>query len=111
MLFRSAFEGYRSPLTPDQEEEYHQSRLTVHQEQMLEHWGYPYVMEEFRFHITLTEPLLDDAEREAVMGALKKLVAPLLGQRIAVRELTILHQEARRQPMSVIARIPFGRTQ
>ena len=106
-----AFEGFRQPLTPDQESEYHQSRLTVHQEQMLEHWGYPYVMEEFRFHITLTEPLLDDAEREVVMQALQKLAAPLLGHRIAVREFTIFHQTARRQPMSVIARIPFGRTQ
>ena len=106
-----AFEGYRQPLTQDQEEEYQQSRLTVHQEQMLEHWGYPYVMEEFRFHITLTEPLEDDAERQAVMTALKKLAAPLIGHRVAVRELTIFHQPGRRQPMSVIARFPFGRAQ
>lgn len=103
------FEGYRRPLTKDQEDEYKQSRLTVHQEQMLEHWGYPYVMEEFRFHITLTEPLLDHDEREAVLEALKKLAAPLLARRIAVRELTVFHQPGYRQPMSVVARIPFGR--
>jgi putative phosphonate metabolism protein len=104
-----AFEGFRQPLTPDQEEEYLNNRLTVHQEQMLEHWGYPYVMEEFRFHITLTEPLIDETERQLVMDALTRLAAPLIGQRIAVHELTVFGQPARRQPMSVIARIPFGR--
>ena len=104
-----ALEGFRLPLTADQEEEFQSNRLTVHQEQMLEHWGYPYVMEEFRFHITLTEPLLDEAERTAVLAALTRLAAPLLGQRIAVRELTIVCQQGRRQPMSLIARIPFGR--
>jgi len=38
--------------------------LTARQEALLERWGYPYVMEEFRFHMTLTGKLSNsEAER------------------------------------------------
>ena len=103
------FEGFRQALREDQQEEEKRNKLTVHQEQMLEHWGYPYVMEEFRFHITLTEPLLDATERTAVMRALTHLVAPLLGESLPVREIAVFSQQTRALPMSLVARTPFGR--
>ena len=40
------------------------SGLTDRQEALLTQWGYPYVMEEFRFHITLTGAL-DPAHLDA----------------------------------------------
>lgn len=44
---------------PDAEElaRRRKARLTPAQDQLLQRWGYPYVMEEFRFHMTLTGPL------------------------------------------------------
>lgn len=104
-----AFEGFRTPLSKQQEDDYKLNKLTVHQEQMLEHWGYPYVMEEFRFHISLTDRIDTDAERDSVMELLTALARPVLGQPILIRDLVVFAQDAFGQPMRVIERIPFGR--
>ncbi len=104
------FEAFRQPLTSEQEKRYQQSRLTVHQEQMLEHWGYPYVMEEFRFHITLTEPLADDRECNEILEALREHAGPILGRAIPLREICVFRETSFEEPMTIIARFPFGRT-
>ncbi|MGE3474785.1 MAG: DUF1045 domain-containing protein [Rhodospirillaceae bacterium] len=105
-----AFEGFRTPLSTRQEDDYKLNKLTVHQEQMLEHWGYPYVMEEFRFHISLTDRIDDDDERDAVMGLLTKLAHPVLGQPLRIRDIVVFAQDALGQPMKPLERIPFGRS-
>jgi hypothetical protein len=104
-----AFDGYRRALTPDQEEVFRKNRLTVHQEQMLEHWGYPYVNEEFDFHISLTDPIPDERERHRVKDVLEGIAAPVLRKPLIMRELAVFKQNGTQESMSVIARIPFGR--
>lgn len=104
-----AFEGFRTPLSKQQEEDYKLNKLTVHQEQMLEHWGYPYVMEEFRFHISLTDRIDDDDERQAVMDLLTKFAQPVVGQAIRIRDLVVFSQDGIGSPMKPLERIPFGR--
>tara|TARA_B100000513_G_scaffold61772_1_gene24140 strand:+ start:156 stop:875 length:720 start_codon:yes stop_codon:yes gene_type:complete len=51
--------------------------LTPRQDAHLETWGYPYVMEDFRFHMTLTDRLDDDIALrfQAVLDAIFKPVA------------------------------------
>jgi len=105
-----AFEGYRTPLSKEQQDDYKLNKLTVHQEHMLEHWGYPYVMEEFRFHMSLTDRIDDEAERDATMALLKTLAAPVLGHPILVRDIVVFAQDSYGQPMRPIERIPFGRS-
>ena len=104
-----AFEAFRVPLSGQQLENFKQNKLTVHQEQMLDHWGYPYVMEEFRFHISVTDRIDDNQEREDVMAALEILAASVLGKPIVVRDLTVFGQAGPDEPMVAIERIPFGR--
>lgn len=104
-----AFEGFRTPLSQEEQNEYKLNKLTVHQEQMLEHWGYPYVMEEFRFHMSLTDRIDDDAERDAVMTLLSNLAKPVLGKPILVRDIVVFAQGSRNEHMKAIERIPFGR--
>jgi hypothetical protein len=103
-----AFEGFRMPLTAAEEDAYHKNRLTVHQEQMLEHWGYPYVMEEFRFHMTLTDPIPDERERNAVLEALRDHAAPILSKPIPLRSLTVVSSSDMTAPMTALATFPFG---
>jgi len=105
-----AFEVYRSPLSDEQIVGYRANKLTVHQDSMLVHWGYPYVMEEFRFHISLTERIDDIAERRAVLQSVTELAKPLAGKAITIRDIAVFHQPARDEPMTIIERIPFGRT-
>ena len=104
-----AFEAYRSPLSDDQVAVYRSNKLTVHQDSMLVHWGYPYVMEEFRFHISLTERIDDIAERRAMMLAVTELAKPLADKPIVIRDLALFFQEDRDAPMTILERFPFGR--
>ncbi|QJF52515.1 DUF1045 domain-containing protein [Roseobacter ponti] len=48
---------FRAPPTVQELEKRRRSRLSEQQEANLSRWGYPYVLEEFRFHMTLTGPL------------------------------------------------------
>ncbi|SLN61292.1 2',5' RNA ligase family [Roseivivax jejudonensis] len=64
------------------------ARLSERQEALLARWGYPYVMEEFRFHVTLTGPLPPE-ERDATHDALAAWIAPVLPAPFAVTSLAL----------------------
>ena len=66
----------RAPLTQDDLARRRQSRLSDAQDALLERWGYPYVMDEFRFHMTLTGTV-KDADRPEVINALNSALPPL----------------------------------
>jgi putative phosphonate metabolism protein len=59
---------FRAPLTEHDRARRNPSKLTPRQRDHLEQWGYPYVFEEFRFHMTLTGRL--DAERRGPVLAM-----------------------------------------
>jgi putative phosphonate metabolism protein len=50
----TVFDSFRPPLSPDDRARRNPDKLTERQRDYLDRWGYPYVMEEFRFHMTLT---------------------------------------------------------
>lgn len=52
------------------------ARLSARQEALLLAWGYPYVMEEFRFHLTLSGRL-PEADRSAWMETARNHLPPL----------------------------------
>ena len=70
--------------------------LTARQESHLQEWGYPYVMEEFQFHLTLTGSLRseDRATRTAIRLAAQQWFAPLIENGMAVDALTWFAQDA-----------------
>ena len=49
-----AFDPFRAPLSPEDRARRNPDKLTPRQRDYLDRWGYPYVFEEFRFHMTLT---------------------------------------------------------
>jgi putative phosphonate metabolism protein len=57
------FDAFRAPLSEQDRERRNPAMLTPRQREYLDCWGYPYVFEEFRFHMTLTGRL--DAGRRA----------------------------------------------
>jgi len=66
-----AFEPFRAPLIAADRERRLKSPLTERQIDYLDRFGYPYVHEEFRFHMTLSGPLHSD-DREAMLGILSE---------------------------------------
>jgi putative phosphonate metabolism protein len=73
----AAFDGFRRPPDADELARRRAQRLTPAQEANLARWGYPYVMDEFRLHFTLTSRLAA-AERAPLIGWLERYFAPAL---------------------------------
>lgn len=66
------FDRLRAPLSAADRERRLESKLTPHQIELMDQRGYPYVLDEYRFHMTLTGALLDNmhnAFREALEHA------------------------------------------
>ncbi|MCT8162015.1 DUF1045 domain-containing protein [Pseudoruegeria sp. SHC-113] len=83
------FDGFRAPPGEAELARRRQASLSPAQEALLERWGYPYVMDEFRFHLTLTGPLPPE-DADSVRLALDPITAPLLPVPFIVDELTLL---------------------
>ena len=61
---------FRAPLTEAEVARRNPDRLSPRQRALLDRWGYPYVFDEFQFHMTLTDAL--DADRlDRVSAALR----------------------------------------
>lgn len=67
--------------------------LTEGQRANLTRWGFPYVMGDFRFHITLTGPLPRE-QAETVQAALAPVLAPLLPRPFPIADLCLFAEAA-----------------
>lgn len=83
-----ALDGFRAPPSDDEIARRQPDRLSPAQLRLLERWGYPYVMDEFRFHFTLTGPLTEP-EAEATRAALAPHLAPLLDAPLRIESLCL----------------------
>jgi Protein of unknown function (DUF1045) len=66
--------------------------LTPRQREYLDRWGYPYVMEEFRFHMTLTGQL-DAERREPTLAMLRHHFSAIAIETLAIDRLALFRQE------------------
>ena len=72
------------PLTATELERRRKAKLTPQQDALLQAWGYPWVLDEFRFHCSLTSRLegLNEAQRSAVLSAAQVHFSGLPEQRL-----------------------------
>jgi len=99
----AAFDAFRAPLDPRDRARRHAAGLSPRQRALLERWGYPYVLEEFRFHMTLTGRLPAD-ERARFLTALAGAFAPLADAPVDIDAVSLLRQDDRAGHFRVIAR-------
>jgi putative phosphonate metabolism protein len=78
-------DGFRAPAQPE-EVARRCVGLGAAEERNLQAWGYPYVFERFRFHLTLTGPLAEP-EIPRVREALAAALAPLVATALPVAEI------------------------
>ena len=86
-----AFDPFRAPLTAEDRARRNPARLTPRQVEYLDRWGYPYVMDEFRFHMTLTGRL-DETRREEVLAMLRERFARLKLTELAIDRIALFKQ-------------------
>jgi putative phosphonate metabolism protein len=87
-----ALEPFRSPMTAEDRAHRKPERMTARQVEYLDRWGYPYVMEEFRFHITLT-CRLDDNRRSSILSLLRHRFSELALDKLAIDRLALFKQD------------------
>jgi hypothetical protein len=80
----------RAPLTEAEIARRRPDRLSSRQRELLDRWGYPHVMEEFRFHLTLTDRLDDP---EPVRAALEGHFNPVLPRPFMVEDLCLFGED------------------
>ncbi|MEM1288314.1 MAG: DUF1045 domain-containing protein [Pseudomonadota bacterium] len=83
------FDDFRAPLTDEELNKRRSSRLTSRQEQLLRTWGYPFVMEAFQFHMTLTGQR-PHAEALVIADVLKRHFARVMPDPFEVRTIALL---------------------
>lgn len=83
-----ALDGFRAPPTAQELARRNPDRLSASQKKLLERWGYPYVMEEFRFHLTLTGPL-KQPEADATRAVLAPVLDPLIDRPLRISSLCL----------------------
>jgi putative phosphonate metabolism protein len=101
-----AFDGFRAPLTPDDRARRNPAKLTPRQCDYLDRWGYPYVMEDFRFHMTLTGRL-DTARREPILAMLQDRFARLRIERLAIDRIALFKQDDTAARFRIIGQWPL----
>ncbi|WP_426033902.1 DUF1045 domain-containing protein [Cypionkella sp. TWP1-2-1b2] len=87
-----ALDPYRAALTPAETARRRPDRLAPRQRDLLATYGYPYVMEQFQFHLTLSGPL-DEAET-AVTKAAANHFAGLIPAPFQIRDLCLCGEDA-----------------
>jgi putative phosphonate metabolism protein len=101
-----AFDAFRAPLTAEDRARRNPERLTERQCGYLDRWGYPYVMEEFRFHMTLTGRI-QSPRRERVLSMLKHRFSAIGLERLAVDAVAVFRQDDGQSRFRIVERWPL----
>jgi putative phosphonate metabolism protein len=97
------FDSFRAPLTHKERERRLAGGLTPEEVANLDRWGYPFVFEAFRFHMTLTGPVAAE-RREDVVALLQKAFSQYCRDApVAVDRLALLRQDDARSRLRVAA--------
>ena len=83
------FDPFRAPPGESELARRRQSNLSPRQEALLQAWGYPYVMDQFRFHMNLTGKL-PKAKAATLVSVLTPIIAPLLPVPFVIGSLSLM---------------------
>jgi putative phosphonate metabolism protein len=101
------FDSFRAPLSDEERRKRLAPPLTARHKENLEHWGYPYVFEEFRFHMTLTGGIAPEY-KQAVLAFLRDRFGAMEGKPMSVDRIALLCQPERNTPFHLIVSAPLS---
>ncbi len=102
----TAFEPHRAEPSVSELDRRRSAGLTARQEELLQNWGYPYVFEEFRFHMTLAGPT-DRAQNKKLLAGLEELTQPFRDKPLIVDAVSLVAQTRQDQPFRLLRRFPL----
>jgi len=102
----SHFDMFRAPLTDDERAK-RGADLTDRQKKNLERWGYPYVFNDFTFHLTLAGPLPKERAEDALRALTTGYELAVKGETLAVESVCIF-AEPEDGLFRLVLRAPLG---
>lgn len=102
------FDEFRRPADEDELARRRAASLSPRQDELLLRWGYPYVLEEWRFHLSLTGRISDEGELSAISELLRRQFMGFIDRPLAVRDICVFRQPAAGQPFTALARFTLG---
>jgi putative phosphonate metabolism protein len=87
------FDGFRAPLTSADRSRRLAAHLTSRQIEHLERWGYPYIFDDFRFHMTLTGGLAAGCRQAMLAYLQRRLTCSQADGPISIDRLALLRQD------------------
>jgi len=100
------FDRFRAPSMPAEIDRRNPARLTPRQQALLAHWGYPYLLEEWRFHMTLASGL-DRDEADRICAQLDRIAAPICDTPLTIDAVCLFEQPHADAPFRLTRRLPF----
>lgn len=101
-----AFDVFRAPLSSYDRARRDTPDLSGHQRELLARWGYPYVLDAFRFHMSLTGALPPDTLVH-MHSRLRELFSEVLRTPVAISGLTLVKQTDRDKPFKWVRQFSF----
>lgn len=101
-----SFDRFRAPATPEERERRLNSRLTQRQVELMERLGYPYVLEQFQLHMTLTDRLLAE-EQQLYLAAAEAHFGALAARDTLLDRLVLFHEPSPGAPFWRLGEFPL----
>ncbi|HER26497.1 MAG TPA: DUF1045 domain-containing protein [Rhodospirillales bacterium] len=98
---------FRAPLDDVALAHRRQAGLSDRQDRLLRRWGYPYVLDEFQFHLTLTGKLKND-ESKNFQKTLQKEVSCFVDVPLPVRDIALFRDPGDGGRFRLLKRYPLG---
>ncbi|HWL81484.1 MAG TPA: DUF1045 domain-containing protein [Roseomonas sp.] len=102
-----ALDSHRAPPTEAEVARRRPERLSARQRSYLDAWGYPHVLEEWRFHLTLSCRLATE-QMGLVRPAAEAALSEVAGRPRVVRQLCLFTQASPGEPFLVAERLPLS---
>lgn len=103
----AALDAHRAPPSEEELARRRKAGLSPRQEAMLARWGYPYLEEDWQFHVTLTRRLTAE-ESARVRPAAEAHFAGIAGRARRVREVCLFTQAGPGAPFLIAERLALG---
>lgn len=103
----TVFDRFRAPLDEQDIARRRPERLTASERRNLMAWGYPYVLDDFRFHMTLTGPVEHD-DQPAMRAAIDAHFTGLLDRARDIDALSLFIEPARGAPFTLHHMVPLA---
>lgn len=101
------FDVFRAPMSAKDRAARASRNLSARQIELLDAYGYPYVFDEFRFHMTLSDRLAE-AEAGEIARAATTWFTPALDEPLLLDRLVLYHEPDAGKPFSRVADFKLG---